>query len=281
MRSDGADVEHATASAYLQRMPSLPRSDRRVPGGKSGLCIMCQRQGILRLGHVAARWLYTWVKDEGGGKIHGKYNSLGIPHAITLDGEKHYLLCDRCERHMNAAETYMRCVMVGSPEERRQQLGVAENNGFLFGLRFDLVQRFFLGTALRSHFATAGVFHNIHIPAHFLSSLRRALIESPASDEAFPIVGIRFTNSIPGVDTRALVVASFGQAADYAPTFRLIGGGWDWMVFFCDSGHGAKELFDLRLRADGVLPVMSQEFIENPQVRLMFELSPRPPPALD
>ena len=79
--------------------PLLPPSDRRVRGGKVGPCILCRQVSLLRLGHAIPAWMYTWVKAEGGGRMPGKFPTLGIPQAITQDGPKHYLLCDPHEQY--------------------------------------------------------------------------------------------------------------------------------------------------------------------------------------
>ena len=253
-------------------MPSLPPSDKRVAGGVTRACVMCENVCTLRLGHVVPKWMHEWVKAEGGGRIHGKYPSLGIPHAVTQDGEKHYLLCDTCEEFMSVAEGYMRTVMIGSVDER-SSVGVLEARGGLTGVRFDLVQRFMLGVALRGHFATGGVFHSARLPTAMLPRVRRAVVHGPISDAEFPIFAVRFVSSLPGVDPKAALVTDYRQVGDYAPIFRLIGGGWDWTVFLCgDDPRGAKELFNLRLRAEGMLPVYVQEFTENPSIRSLFGL---------
>ncbi len=259
-----------------------PRSDVRVPGGVWGTCTICEEHKPLRqLGHVVADWMHTWVKAEGGGRIHGNYPSLGIDHAVTQDGAKHYILCDQCEDFMSRAEGYMRELMVGTLPRGVEVAPVAAGGVMYGGLRVPLIQRFLLGTALRAHAAKAAPFHNIFLPEDHLARVRLATRETdngPVRDDDFMIVAMRYRTTAPGADPKAFVYAGVRPTEDgWPPVFWLFAAGWEWRLYLCgDEPGGAKGLVPFRLRPDVPFYVGEQDLIDHWIVRPLAERWPPP-----
>ena len=246
----------------------LPPSHKRVRGGIIGECILCLRVAPLRLGHVVPRWMYTWVKAEGGGRLHGQYPSLGIEHEVTQDAPKHYSLCESCEQLMSVSEQYMRDLMVGGPDGW-SRIGVREDSLVLNGLDFSLIQRFLLGTALRAHFGTGAEFHSLHLPLEQVDRIRRALVSGPALDTEFPTIAVRYVSTrFPDADPRAFVYPMLLSSPGHALAFSLFAAGWDWRVFLCgDDSSGAGSFFDYRLRAGTGFLAVVYELADCPFLR--------------
>jgi hypothetical protein len=220
--------------------------------------------------------MYTWVKAEGGGRMPGKFPTLGIPQAITQDGPKHYLLCDPHEQYMNVSETYVRALMCGEDADLRA-IGVAEfprvarqeSRRLLVGVNLSVIQRFLLGTAFRAHHSTAAETHSFALPADQVERVRLAVLHGVARDDEFPIIGIQYVSArVPDADPKAFVFPMMVHVPGYAPAFRLFAAGWEWCVFFCgDDPTGAGPLFDLRLLRGEPYVVQVHELIEHPNLR--------------
>lgn len=118
--------------------------------GMVGRCRLCRLVKRLLLSHIAPRWAFTWMKQEGG--VYGSYQSHGIEY-VEQDGRKHYLLCAACEQLLGRAENYLAHLCRGRPADRAAMGVELTTPPGLSHLDINRVLIALVGTALRVHLA--------------------------------------------------------------------------------------------------------------------------------
>lgn len=248
----------------------VPFSDRRRAGGSTAVCRLCEQESVLLLGHVVAKWMHRWIKEEGGGRLHGQFSSLNVDNFTAQDATKHYMLCARCEQHMSESESYMRTVMVGTEDERRA-LGVFVVSEWISGLDVELVQRFVLGTAFRAHFATGAPYHRFALEEECIERMRKTILSGSANDDEFPIAAQRFVSeTVPGADPRSIVRAYLCPPSDRPALFCLFAAGWEWLSLLrrgvADETIAPPDVHAVRLCAARPFHVPISELVEHPTI---------------
>jgi hypothetical protein len=190
------------------------RSDKRIKGGVTDECKLCGQSSILRLSHIAPKWMYSFLKSETEkGHIIGNYESLDVYDVIAQDGSKHYMLCDSCEQILGDAENYVKDLMTRKSHE----------------INSELIQRFVLGIAYKSHFATSAPFHKIHIKNKYLLYLKESILKKEFRGRNFVIAAMGF-ESKDGINSTGIVSPSDHLFPKGTYQFTLLGGGWEWVL---------------------------------------------------
>jgi hypothetical protein len=192
------------------------RSDKRVKGGITDNCKLCGQLSTLRLSHIAPKWMYDYLKSESSKRIiKGNYPSIDSYDVIHQDGGKHYLLCDKCEQSLGDAENHVKMLMT------------SKENVFI---NTELIQRFLLGLAYKSHFATSAPFHKINIRQKYLGYIKESLLKKEFRETNFFITAIEFTPN-EDIDPKGMVVPGWDNFSKGTYLYTLLGGGWEWFLF--------------------------------------------------
>jgi hypothetical protein len=64
-----------------------------------GICALCRQKKELQLSHIVPKFVIRHLKKTSIGSIRGQN-----PNKIVQDGEKHYMLCHKCEEVFSASE---------------------------------------------------------------------------------------------------------------------------------------------------------------------------------
>lgn len=217
-------------------------SDLRVTGA-TGACHLCEREGGLLLSHVAPRWGFCYLKQEGG--VIGSIRTKGIRFQ-SQDGPKHYLLCGSCEQYLGEAESYLALLSRGNPSELEQHRVCLRPGAVLQGVNARLVRRAVLGVLLKAHFATSSEFNSISLDPVFLPALRRRLLRDEYTSATHPVLATRWMScEAPGANPRAMVVATLKSDNRYV-LFDLMLGGWSWTVVLRGQNYVRRALPSFR-----------------------------------
>ena len=162
----------------------------------------------------------------------GIYNSLGVK-TREQDGRKHYMLCGDCDGFLGEGEAYVRTTMHGSDGERRA-LGITADEDWLHGLSANLVERFLIGIAVKSHLAPGAPFHRITFAKSLFDQLRRYLLHGCADAKLYVIAMRFYSEVVPGVDPRAMMFANW-QPNGSPQIFSTTVAGWEWLLFIDDG----------------------------------------------
>lgn len=237
------------------------KSDRRLKGGKVGICLLCENRNVLRLSHIIPKWCYQWCKAEGDGKIIGDYRSIGI-RTMEQDGNKHYLLCEDCEQYLGISEKYVQILMHGSDEEQ-QSVGININEADYAGLNVDLIRRFVLGIALKSHYATSAPFHTICVSENHIKILRSQLLTPNQDDLSLVIAAMQFYSLDSEIDPRAIIIPSIVNTRKVKFLSFLIAG-WEWILFFNEKRYRTIDnpFIQMRLKENGEMRIPSGDILD-------------------
>lgn len=210
--------------------PAL-RRERRIKGGKTGHCVLCERRTTLRLSHIVPKWAYSWGKAEG--VLVGDYKSLNV-RTRDQDGTKEYLLCDKCEGSLSRAEAYFQ-LLADENFKRLEAYGTTQSKDsihHLCGVKVELAKQFICGVMLKSHFCTMAPFHRVRFSESQVEILRDFLT-GRSDGYPFPIIARRVVESplYPGANPKAMVYVPSIDAIDETG-FSIFMGGWEWYVFF-------------------------------------------------
>lgn len=67
---------------------------------KPSECALCCEKADLKLSHIIPSFVLRYLKETSAGLIRPAAN----PNAVVQDGEKHYMLCDNCEKLFSTYE---------------------------------------------------------------------------------------------------------------------------------------------------------------------------------
>lgn len=227
------DAKDAMARPFvIHQAPDAGRTpapnDSRRCGGVTGQCSLClQTRQLNRLSHAVANWMFQFAKKEGA--MIGVYES-SKTSTLVQDGWKHYLLCDDCEEFASRTERYMRTLMLGTESERRTigvTCSVSDGMLQLAGLDDTLIRQFLLVTLLRCHSAPS--LPRVHFEEDVLDRVRAELLAREADTSEWQVNAMYFQSTLPGLDSRAIVIPRC--IAPPAPAFSIFGAGWEWVVF--------------------------------------------------
>ena len=56
-------------------------------------CALCHDKSELELSHIIPKFVLRYLKETSAGLLRSAEN----PNAVVQDGEKHYMLCGKCE----------------------------------------------------------------------------------------------------------------------------------------------------------------------------------------
>ncbi len=70
------------------------------PDSTAKVCALCETLGRLRQSHIVPKFVFDWVKRQGGGRIRGGTE----PNIPLQDGPKLPMLCSSCEARFSAWE---------------------------------------------------------------------------------------------------------------------------------------------------------------------------------
>lgn len=238
------------------------RSDKKVSGGKMGICPLCQGEKQLILSHIAPKWVYYWAKQEDRGRIVGNYESLGVS-VIEQDGSKHYILCQSCDQFLGDAENYVKMLMHGSVDEKAK-LGIQIDNENYRGLNFELIQRFVFGLMFKAHFATSAPYHNISFSNEILADIRDRIINPIQEDLDYPIIAMRFNSEIvPDIDPKAIIIPKYQKGENNEDLISFLLAGWEWVIFFNKNRWFDKtEFINMRLLTDRTMLIPVGDIID-------------------
>lgn len=247
------------------------KSDRRVTGGKSGFCPLCEEEKKLILSHVAPKWCYQWAKKEGEGTIIGDYPSIGV-RVREQDGSKHYMLCPKCDQFLGDAENYIKVIMHGS-ENELQKKGIDSDitytkNEIYHGINIELVQRFLLGLVFKSHYATSAPFHKIKVKERELKLVRSRLLIPVEEDLDYPIISIKYySDYVPDVDPKAMMYPQQLKNDTGEYFFSFLIAGWEWIIFLNEKRTLKTNLFlRNRLQIPGKLIALTGDILDQRHV---------------
>lgn len=256
------------------------KSDRRIKGGKSGACPMCLNERQLILSHVTPKWCYHWAKLEGNGSFVGSYPSIGRNVRIQ-DGSKHYMLCTECDQYLGDAENYVKFLMHGNLAEQQKiqikRTVIDESYEVYHDVNVELVQRFMLGLALKSHYANSAPFHNIKLNAGTVEKVRNRLLNPKVDDLDYPIIAMQFESKlIEEIDPKAIMIPQHVNNEIFKESLSFLIAGWEWIVIF-DEEHTVSEkiILDNRLQKSGVLYVLKDDILEQRHINQGQPLSRR------
>lgn len=247
------------------------KSDKRISGGKNGRCILCDANTLLRLSHIVPKWAYHWCKEEGG--IVGDYRSLNV-RTKEQDGNKHYLLCDKCEQDLGTTERYIKILMHGTESERKN-LGIKRNDADYTGLNFETIKRFICGLVLKSHYATSAPFHKIQLTATDIALLKSEIIKPSRDDLSLMTVAMQFYSGDPEVNPRAIMIPRQIDTKKGKYVSFMIAG-WEWILFFNTKRIALHENFAyMRLLQNGEMRIPSGNILEQRHIMNRLRIKPK------
>ncbi len=238
------------------------RSDRRVKGGKQGLCPYCLENKTLILSHILPKWSFKWAKSEGNGTVVGSYPSIGVK-AIEQDGSKHYILCQKCDQDLGDAELYVKSLMLGTDKEL-MKIGVTRANEVFFGVNLKIIKKFMLGLCLKAHYATSAPWHKIILKNELLEEIRSHLNSPTNEDAEFPITAMQFESGLSDeIDPKAISIPVLQETEDGLIWASFLMAGWEWLVVLKVGTSVLPEVFSKhRLRSNGNFPVYIGEILD-------------------
>lgn len=256
------------------------KSDRRIKGGKSGICPLCLHEKQLILSHVTPKWCYHWAKLEGNGSFVGSYPSIGRNVRIQ-DGSKHYMLCTECDQYLGDAENYVKFLMHGNSDEQQKinltRKVTESGNEIYIGVNVEFIQRFVLGLVLKSQYANSAPFHNISISEDSIEKVRFRILNPKSDDLDYPIIAMCFnSNIIKDIDPKAIMIPQYlkSETGEQAVSFLIAG--WEWVVTLNeDRKLSEKVILDNRLQKNGLLHVLKDDILEQRHVDNMRKMSRR------
>jgi hypothetical protein len=258
-------------SDFIKNYIQNYKSDKRISGGKNGICILCDTNALLRLSHIVPKWAYHWCKEEGA--IVGDYGSLNV-RTKEQDGNKHYLLCDKCEQHLGTTERYIKILMHGTESERKS-LGIKRNGADYTGLNFGTIKRFICGLVLKSHFATSAPFHRIQLTAMDIALLKGEIAAPSPDDLSLMTVAMQFYSDDPEVDPKAIMIPHQIDAKKGKYVSFIIAG-WEWILFFNTRRNAIHKNFTyMRLLQNGEMRIPSGNILEQRHIMNRLRIKPK------
>ncbi len=235
-------------------------NDIRQRGGHVARCILCGSRTILRLSHVIPKWAFRWHKDAWNGAVLTHLLSRGVV-TKQQDGNKHYLMCERCEQHASVTEAYALSVV-----ERDRKALRRPGTRFLFRdwfwhLRMDLIAQFISITALRCHYAESVPFQTTTIPTGVRRALR-GIAWHGSTCEGHSVLAWRFVppTDSPDHDPRQDIDAMY-EDAQVGKLFIILVGGIEWCLSIGRDSN-AEALRRIALRGRGFERITSISFSE-------------------
>lgn len=260
-------------SDYLNTYHKKYKSDKRLPGGKNGICVICNKETTLRLSHIVPKWCYKWCKKEGEGKMCGSYASINI-QTKEQDGSKHYLLCENCEQYLGVAEQYVKILMHGSEQEIKN-VGIKIEGADYKGLNSDLVYRFVCGLVFKSHFATSAPFHKIKLDTSQIELLRKKILTTKGSNTDLTIVAMKFYSEDPEIDPKAIIIPHQTNTKK-AKFISFLIAGWEWILFFNTKKIASHENFSyMQLLQTGEMRIPSGNILEQRYIMNRLRIKPQ------
>lgn len=249
----GGRAKHGRQRLFIvegDRSKELYGSDRRLVGGVQGRCKLCQEAKTLRLSHIAPKWAYRWMKEEGA--VVGRYDSLGVT-TRSQDGNKHYLLCSACEQYLGDAESYLAALTRGTAEDLAAN-GVSMFPGpVLSNVKAHLVYRALVGLLIKTHYSDSPPYHRVGVRRRNLEALRQAVVQD--SYGRFRVLATRWMCTLtPGINPRSMMFESIVRPEGFA-IFAATLGGTEWVLFFEHAPIAARQ-FEPMLMGCNYLPVM-------------------------
>lgn len=152
--------------------------------------------------------------------------------ASQQDGNKHYLLCEKCEQAAAVAESYCRDIAVQDHGNLRRQ-----NTRHLFfdwywHLRVDLISEFIAISALRAHYSQSVPVSNTSLPPDVRKTLRRIVFNGYETAGVI-VAAWRFLppKANPSHDPREDIYETFGNG-ELGRFYLMQAGGLEWMLSF-------------------------------------------------
>jgi hypothetical protein len=235
-------------------------NDIRVRGGLKGRCILCGILTQLRMSHVIPKWAFRWHKTARGGVIQTSLWSRGVA-VIQQDGNKHYLLCDACEKRAAVAEDYALAITL----KRQKKLRTYRTRYLIFDrywrLRIDLITRFIAITALRVHYAPSLSLAKTQMPLKIRKTLRRAVFEELRNGE-IAVSAWRFVppRNDPDHDPRQDISTMY-EDGQLGPAYLMLAGGIEWAIFF-DTLQLRRRVGDLGFKGNLIERIASLPYTE-------------------
>ncbi|NAZ15614.1 hypothetical protein GT020_05965 [Glutamicibacter soli] len=191
------------------------------------------------MSHIIPKWAYQPLKNEGA-VISSRFN--GLATGVSQDGDKHYLLCEKCEQHLGSAEKYLREICFLTPSSALSKnliLDSADRHAHrLIDIDESMMWRALLGIALKVHFSPS--FAGNIKPLNLLSSIRAALLKDDYSTFSGPSFGFKWMMA-EGISPRGHIMASFDRGRDNRCLFRTKLGGIEWQIFLNDTSCISSE----------------------------------------
>ena len=69
-------------------------------------CALCQDKSELELSHIIPKFVLRYLKETSAGFLRSAEN----PNTVVQDGEKHYMLCGKCEDLFSKYERSLRII---------------------------------------------------------------------------------------------------------------------------------------------------------------------------
>jgi hypothetical protein len=195
----------------------------------SAMCKLCHETKDLMLSHIAPRWAYQWMKQEGGITAH--INSKGIIAKIN-DGEKHYLLCGDCELLLGKKEEYLADLCKGTEANLRMLKVDLAPGPILTGIDAIALKGGILGILYKAHYAPSNPWEHVTLPDAVMNKIRSFLLNGDESAAiGLHLAANRWVSfEQVGINPKAVISIHFAPDPKMI-AIQLLLGGWSWMCF--------------------------------------------------
>lgn len=154
-------------------------------------CKLCLQERRLLLSHIAPKWAYKWMKNEG--YVLRRMDSIDLA-AREDDGEKRYLLCGDCEQMLGSAEKYLADICKGGLRRFTKNGIAVARPGTLVGVRKKPITVALLGILFKAQFCDTPPWSNLKFPNEdWIEALREYLVGArPSVEQEAAITAIRY-----------------------------------------------------------------------------------------
>lgn len=227
-------------------------SARRAIQNKDGICRLCEQMSRLCKSHVISEFCYARLYDSEHRFIEVHDVKRGRAHR-GQKGHAEFLLCAKCESHINTFERHARRLFVdpldiGSPVKAAIEIP---------NLSYAKLKLFFLSILWRSGISTLPIFRHVQLGRHEAELRNRILTCDPGDPTTYGV--IVFPLLFQGKHLRDFMVEPTpGRMIGGNRVYRFVFSGF--VIFVVVSSHQLQERFRrLLLQDEGVIKVYPQE----------------------
>lgn len=199
-----------------KRAPNLANAGHRRASGVRGVCVLCEQEERLLLGHIIPRWSSRMFSP---GAMHNITDGQK-QHFLSQDGAKEYLLCADCEQRLGVAENYLAVVCRGTSRDLDSIHVRLERGGRLHGIDERLIMRSLLGICLKAHFSKVDTFRSIRLDGAFIPSMRRQILSDRYRSHLYYTNAIKWMDllgsGVPPRDSESVGMARSSEAINIA-----------------------------------------------------------------